>query len=175
MISSEEVELYDRQIRIWGIEAQKRLRSSSILITGATGLSAEAAKNLALAGIGRIVLAIPENSKKRAQACFFPSSDPELYRAKVAELNPNIKVERATGEISDMIKGVDCVILANNESIETWIRVNEICRRENAKCFCAVQIGFYGFMLVSNTSIFAVGKDRERFNDFQMSLHCFFY
>ncbi|XP_029335112.1 SUMO-activating enzyme subunit 1 [Mus caroli] len=50
-ISEEEAAQYDRQIRLWGLEAQKRLRASRVLIVGMKGLGAEIAKNLILAGV----------------------------------------------------------------------------------------------------------------------------
>ncbi|RYH05742.1 hypothetical protein EON65_43895 [archaeon] len=42
---------YDRQIRVWGKEAQARLMTARVLIAGLTGLNMEVAKNLALAGV----------------------------------------------------------------------------------------------------------------------------
>ncbi|ELK23996.1 SUMO-activating enzyme subunit 1 [Myotis davidii] len=50
-ISEEEAAQYDRQIRLWGLEAQKRLRASRVLLVGTKGLGAEIAKNLILAGV----------------------------------------------------------------------------------------------------------------------------
>jgi hypothetical protein len=49
--SAAEAELYDRQIRLWGATAQKRLQSSSILVFGMNALGAEIAKNAVLAGV----------------------------------------------------------------------------------------------------------------------------
>lgn len=42
---------YDRQIRVWGKEAQGRLMTAKVLIAGLSGLNIEVAKNLALAGV----------------------------------------------------------------------------------------------------------------------------
>ncbi|KAM7134068.1 LOW QUALITY PROTEIN: SUMO-activating enzyme subunit 1 [Macrochelys suwanniensis] len=50
-ISEEEAAQYDRQIRLWGLEAQRRLRASRVLLVGMKGLGAEVAKNLILAGV----------------------------------------------------------------------------------------------------------------------------
>nr|XP_015196150.1 PREDICTED: SUMO-activating enzyme subunit 1 [Lepisosteus oculatus] len=51
LISEEEAAQYDRQIRLWGLDAQKRLRASRVLLVGMRGLGAEVAKNLILAGV----------------------------------------------------------------------------------------------------------------------------
>ena len=55
-ITEQEAELYDRQIRLWGLDAQKRLRSAKICVLGVSGLGAEIAKNLVLAGINSMDL-----------------------------------------------------------------------------------------------------------------------
>ena len=55
-ISASESERYDRQIRLWGAEAQSRLVKARVLIAGMAGLQVEAAKNLVLAGISVTVL-----------------------------------------------------------------------------------------------------------------------
>ncbi|KAI9223164.1 hypothetical protein BC828DRAFT_376575 [Blastocladiella britannica] len=51
-------EIYDRQIRLWGAAAQQRLRTARIVLVGdlSRGIAAEAAKNLALAGVGSLTL-----------------------------------------------------------------------------------------------------------------------
>ena len=40
-LSKQESALYDRQIRLWGVAAQQRMRDSKILIVGMTALAAE--------------------------------------------------------------------------------------------------------------------------------------
>lgn len=36
-LTEDEAELYDRQIRLWGLDSQKRIRSARILICGLNG------------------------------------------------------------------------------------------------------------------------------------------
>jgi ubiquitin-like 1-activating enzyme E1 A len=55
-ITEAEAAQYDRQIRLWGLEAQKRLRSSSVLVVGMQGLAAEVCKNIVLAGIRQLTV-----------------------------------------------------------------------------------------------------------------------
>lgn len=47
--------LWARQLIIWGLEGQRKLRESSILLAGAGAIGNEVAKNLAMLGVGRIV------------------------------------------------------------------------------------------------------------------------
>jgi len=46
-----ESEIYDRQIRLWGADAQSKMSSAKVLYVNITGISAEILKNLILAGI----------------------------------------------------------------------------------------------------------------------------
>uniref|UniRef100_A0A8C6R2W5 THIF-type NAD/FAD binding fold domain-containing protein n=1 Tax=Nannospalax galili TaxID=1026970 RepID=A0A8C6R2W5_NANGA len=50
-ISKEEAAQYDLQIHLWGLEAQKWLRASQVLLVGMKGLKAEIAKTLILGGV----------------------------------------------------------------------------------------------------------------------------
>lgn len=53
---ADEAALYDRQIRLWGVEAQNKMRTSSILLYTLRGIATEIAKNIVLAGVGEIML-----------------------------------------------------------------------------------------------------------------------
>ncbi len=55
-LSEKEAKLYDRQIRLWGVDVQKNMSKSRILVSGFTGLSVEVCKNLVLSGIGAVTL-----------------------------------------------------------------------------------------------------------------------
>ena len=53
-VTEQEVTQYDCQIRLWGLEAQQRLRNAKVALFGLGALGGEIAKNLVLAGIGEI-------------------------------------------------------------------------------------------------------------------------
>ena len=55
-LSADEIALYDRQLRLWGAEAQKRIRSANILLVSLRALGTEIAKNLTLAGINSLTI-----------------------------------------------------------------------------------------------------------------------
>jgi ubiquitin-like 1-activating enzyme E1 A len=55
-ISAEEIALYDRQIRLWGVQAQENLRKANILLVSMKALANEVAKNLVLAGIRSLTI-----------------------------------------------------------------------------------------------------------------------
>lgn len=55
-LSADEIALYDRQIRLWGAQAQERIRSANILLISLKALGTEIAKNLTLAGISSLTI-----------------------------------------------------------------------------------------------------------------------
>ncbi|GJP36425.1 hypothetical protein CLOM_g20934 [Closterium sp. NIES-68] len=56
MLSEQEAAVYDRQIRVWGVEAQQRIGSARLLVIGMSAVMAETCKNLVLAGVGSLTL-----------------------------------------------------------------------------------------------------------------------
>jgi ubiquitin-like 1-activating enzyme E1 A len=55
-LSADEIALYDRQIRLWGAQAQERIRSANILLISLRALGTEIAKNLTLAGVKSLTI-----------------------------------------------------------------------------------------------------------------------
>ena len=48
--------LYSRQIYVLGVDAMKKLATSSVLISGLGGLGVEIAKNIILAGVNNVTI-----------------------------------------------------------------------------------------------------------------------
>jgi ubiquitin-like 1-activating enzyme E1 A len=66
-----ESDVYDRQIRLWGAEAQKKIQSSKVLYIHVTGSSSEVLKNLCLAGIKAEICDTRPASALDSSPCFF--------------------------------------------------------------------------------------------------------
>jgi molybdopterin/thiamine biosynthesis adenylyltransferase len=49
--------LWSRQLLVWGAEGQSTLRTATVLLAGAGAIGNEAAKNLAMLGVGKILIA----------------------------------------------------------------------------------------------------------------------
>jgi len=64
-VTDQEVTQYDRQIRLWGLEAQNRLRGSKIMLFGIGPLGGEICKNLVLAGIGEMNICDPNPTQEK--------------------------------------------------------------------------------------------------------------
>lgn len=73
--SAAEAAVYDRQMRLWGVEAQKRLQRARVLVAGLSALGAELAKNLVLSGMGVTVQDARAVSPAAAAAQFFLSAE----------------------------------------------------------------------------------------------------
>ncbi|CEM30977.1 unnamed protein product [Vitrella brassicaformis CCMP3155] len=50
-LSEHETKIYDRQLRLWGVGGQQRIKESHLLVIGLTAVNLEACKNLILAGV----------------------------------------------------------------------------------------------------------------------------
>ncbi|OSX72143.1 hypothetical protein BU14_0463s0005 [Porphyra umbilicalis] len=92
-LTSEEAAVYDRQIRLWGLEAQQRLAASRLLLVGTlpSHLGAELAKNVALAGVARLTLC-PFPSSAPTTPCFLGGTTAAMVAA-LAEMNPHVAVD----------------------------------------------------------------------------------
>ena len=99
MFSDAEKRRFDRQLRLPGWK-QETLKNSTVLIVGVGGLGVEVAKNLAMVGVGRLILVdldTIEYSNLNRQVLFIGAPEgtsKAKYAAKrLQEMNPFIKVE----------------------------------------------------------------------------------
>ncbi|KAJ1935830.1 E1 ubiquitin-activating protein aos1, partial [Linderina macrospora] len=152
-ISKEEVALYDRQIRLWGMEAQTRLRNASILILGITALTLETSKNLVLAGIGHLTLSdnSPVTSQDLTSQYYTHEADlgkrkDEQLAERLRILNPLVDVCARTVS-DDELQQFDLVVVVGKE-FEVVRRVNRACRERGVKVVVADAFGLFGFVFV---------------------------
>ena len=73
--SAAEAAVYDRQMRLWGVEAQKRLQNSHVLISGLSTLGLELVKNLVLAGMGVTLHDTQPTTETAVDSQFFLSEE----------------------------------------------------------------------------------------------------
>lgn len=108
-LTDDELMRYSRQILLdgWDIEAQQRLKSSTVVILGAGGLGCPASETLARAGVGEIHLIdndVIEASNLQRQTLFLPD-DIGNHKAKVAsrvlkQINEFIEVSYSVQRIN---------------------------------------------------------------------------
>lgn len=162
MLTQDEAELYDRQIRLWGVNAQARLRQSKVLMLGFNGVASEVAKILTLAGIDTLKIVdnqpLQESDLTSNLFCrpqFEKDSEKPKYRthavkSKLMKLNPLVKVVIDNRDISSLqpedYKGHDLVTLHSMLTINETSVINDICIANQIKFYIVLDYGFYGFI-----------------------------
>lgn len=107
-------EKYVRQIMLFGEEGQKKLRKAKIFVAGAGGLGSPISTYLAIAGIGKIILADFDSVELSNLNRQFLHHEKDVGREKIKSaeekllsLNPEIKIEtireRITEENADSV------------------------------------------------------------------------
>lgn len=156
MFSDEEANVYDRQIRLWGVKAQQQIRSADIFLVGLDGLASEVIKNLVLTGINSITMMDEQPvtqfdmlsnlfsrnqiGLKRSEAC----------QKAVHELNPMVKVNVKNETLSNLLeneneaknflKTFHAVIIINHD-LQSAIHLNDLCHEQNIPFFFACSWG----------------------------------
>uniref|UniRef100_A0A182RT42 SUMO-activating enzyme subunit 1 n=1 Tax=Anopheles funestus TaxID=62324 RepID=A0A182RT42_ANOFN len=154
-LTEHEAELYDRQIRLWGLDSQKRLRSARILISCINGLGAEIAKNIILAGVKSVTLLDDRKVTEEDYCSQFlaPQSSlgtnrAEASLARAQNLNPMVELKVDTAALDTKedayFKEFDVVCLIGASTAQ-HLRVNTVCREANVKFFATDVWGMYGF------------------------------
>ncbi|KFX88522.1 hypothetical protein V495_02596 [Pseudogymnoascus sp. VKM F-4514 (FW-929)] len=155
-ITADEIALYDRQIRLWGVKAQEKIRNANVLLINIRALSNEIAKNLVLAGINSLTIidhAIITERDLGAQF-FISETDIGKNRAEAAapqirNLNPRVNVIVDTDDIS--IKGPGYfqnydIVVATDLLPDTLNLINTATRVNNKPFYAAGVQGLYGFI-----------------------------
>ncbi|QKF94300.1 ubiquitin activating enzyme [Fadolivirus algeromassiliense] len=143
--------LYSRQLYAIGVEAMKKMVTSSVLISGMNGLGVEIAKNAILQGFRSVTLHDTKNTtnydlgtnyyltrddigKNRAQQC----------HSKLAELNNNVKVECFTGDLSDdLIKNFSVIVLVDYD-LSQQLQINDYTHLNKVHFISCSSMGLVG-------------------------------
>ena len=147
-LTDEQAAIYDRQIRVWGADVQKRLTSAKVLLMGCTPLAAEVAKNFVLAGVGQLTV-VDDSSAASAALTFLTdtalankgSSVATMYASGLQELNPMVAVHAAPGAASEL-PAVELLkdkqlVLAFGLHAGQQNRLNGLCREHKVQFIAA--------------------------------------
>jgi len=156
MLSEKELRRYDRQIMIFGKNAQEKLKKAKIAIVGLGGLGSAVSMYLTVAGIGYLSLVDeqkPELSNLNRQILY---GEEDLNRKaksasakeKLKQLNSQIKIKTFSKRIcreniEDLLNDVDIVVDAL-DNFETRYLLNEFCVKTRKPFIHAAVEGFYG-------------------------------
>lgn len=174
-LSADEMAQYDRQIRLWGAEAQQRIRSANILLISLRALGTEIAKNLTLAGVQSLTIidddiVVEEDlgvqffirgedigkpvSVHFAVVFTFKPADiqqrAEAAIPRIQELNPRVSVRSGSGlqtflGQAQAFSSYDCIIACDHD-LMTLSAINAAARVASRPFYAAGIHGFYGYI-----------------------------
>lgn len=162
-ISEGEVAVYDRQLRLWGVQAQQRLMNSKVLVWGLEGSNVEVCKNLILAGVTltirdhRTVVIDDVNFNYFLRPEDVGKSRAECTAAKLQEMNPLNAMGSSTEAVPtgggvaafrEAVKGFDivCVGLGVIDwDVNRAVAIDAACRETGGCFFLATAAGEVAF------------------------------
>ena len=133
-------ERYDRSAKLFGWEGQEKLRKTRTVIAGVSGLGSPLAQQLALLGVGELVLIDPEELDDTNRNRFVGArrDDPvpgspkvELVARLIREINPGVNVvpiqaDLVSEESFSLVKAADWVFGCFDDDGPRFV-LNELC------------------------------------------------
>jgi adenylyltransferase/sulfurtransferase len=155
MLTSGELDRYQRQIKIIGEEGQEKLKRAKVFVAGAGGLGSVISVYLASAGVGNIKIVdrdIVELSNLNRQILY---RETDIGRTKancagkeLGRINPNVQIEAISDTINeDNAAGImhDCDIIVDAlDNFPTRYILNRVAQAKNVPFVHGAIEGFYG-------------------------------
>jgi len=155
--SQEELERYDRQLRIegFGLEAQEKLREARVAVVGLGALGCLSALSLALAGVGELVLIDRDRvelSNLNRQVLYRETDlgkpKAPLAAERLRSANPHVRTRGLEVELDEhnaleLLEGADVVV----DGLDNWrtrFAVNDACVELGIPFVHAGVKSFYG-------------------------------
>ena len=158
-LEKHELERYDRQIRIFGVEGQVKLKNTRVLVAGVGGLGSASALYLVAAGFGEVILVDKEKvelSNLNRQILHWTEDvgrhKVESAVEKLKRLNPHVKVKGLPESLNkenvfNLVSQVDLVV-DGLDNWETRFLLNEACVKLNKPFIHAGVYGMCGQLMV---------------------------
>jgi ubiquitin-activating enzyme E1 len=144
-------ELYNRQLYVYGHEAQQKMSASNILLVGLNGLGVEVAKNIILAGVKGVTIcdSVATSWNDLASHFYLNESHIGVPRAHACvdalkELNPYVNVNLYEGPITHELLAAHTVVVLVDQSLETQHNVSAFTHDRNIAVIIGDARGVYG-------------------------------
>jgi molybdopterin/thiamine biosynthesis adenylyltransferase len=131
--------LWARHLILWGIKGQQKIRSASVLLAGAGAIGNEVAKNLAMLGVGRILIADHDTVELSniSRMIFFDHSSLGKNKAEVLARNiqkkyPHVETAAYRGDLESMpLKAYldSDVIVSGLDNVISRIYLTQVSRK----------------------------------------------
>ncbi|AMM54205.1 ThiF family adenylyltransferase [Pyrococcus kukulkanii] len=156
MLSERELERYDRQIMLFGVEGQEKLKKAKVAVVGVGGLGSPVAYYLTAAGVGTILLIdeqTPELSNLNRQILHWEEDlgknpKPLSAKWKLERFNPDVRIETFVGRLTqenihEVLRGVD-VIVDCLDNFETRYLLDDYAHERGIPLVHGAVEGLYG-------------------------------
>ena len=170
-LTDAQAEMYDRQLRVWGVSTQLKIAKARVLILGAESPTLlECAKNIVLAGVSKVILCRgkakeeEEEEEEEETLSFLVSVEDRAKKISVAEaaakslqeMNPFGEVSASDFKFEDLEdKDAASAILGNNYDVviccgrrvhaNTVKHLNEVCRERKIAFFLTESSSNHGY------------------------------
>jgi molybdopterin/thiamine biosynthesis adenylyltransferase len=131
--------LWARHLLVWGAEGQERIRSATVLLAGAGAIGNEVAKNLAMLGIGRIIIVDRDRVELSniSRMVFFQPRDLGKNKAEVLAKNihakyPFVETVAYRGDLESMPLRYyldSDVVVCGLDNVVSRIFLSQTCRK----------------------------------------------
>ena len=166
-LTDAQAEMYDRQLRVWGVSTQLKIAKARVLILGAESPTLlECAKNIVLAGVSKVILCRGKAKEEEEEETlsFLVSVEDRAKKISVAEaaakslqeMNPFGEVSASDFKFEDLEdKDAASAILGNNYDViiccgrrvhaNTVKHLNEVCRERKIAFFLTESSSNHGY------------------------------
>ena len=164
-LTDAQAEMYDRQLRVWGVSTQLKIAKARVLVLGAESPTLlECSKNIVLAGVSKVILCRGKAKEEEETLSFLVFVEDRAKKISVAEaaakslqeMNPFGEVSAADFKIEDLEdKDAASAILGNNFDVviccgrrvraNTVEHLNEVCRERKIAFFLTESSSKYGY------------------------------
>ena len=153
--AEQDLKRYERQIKIFGEEGQRRLRKAKITIAGAGGLGSVSAAYLTVAGVGGIRVVdrdVVDLSNLNRQILHWEKDigreKAESFEEKLSQMNPDVEVmvlseKIVEDNVADVFKGSDLMVDAL-DNFQTRYLLNRVALEKKIPFFHGAVYGFEG-------------------------------
>jgi molybdopterin/thiamine biosynthesis adenylyltransferase len=146
--------LWARQLLVWGAEGQQRIRNATVLLAGAGAIGNEAAKNLAMLGVGRIIIVDRDRIELSniSRMIFFQPKDLGKNKAEFLARNlhlsyPFVTTTAYRGDLESMPLKLyldSQVVVCGLDNVVSRIFLTQTCRKYSIPLIDAGIIGLNG-------------------------------
>ena len=157
-LSADEIALYDRQIRLWGMAAQANMRSARVLLVNIGSIGTEVAKNVVLSGIGNLYVLDEHVVREEDLGCQFllTKGDVGAQRAqaclpRLQDLNPRVNLQVDCAALAskprEFFQGFDLIVATELRS-EEITALNKTSRALGIPIYVAGSNGLFSYIFV---------------------------